>query len=184
MVVVSTFCWPFICCLLWSACSVLLFFKLACNSLFRIWVLFVCVCVCMYIHIYFPWVLSGLNHFPLCILSFQSWWPFFFWWMEIANFNEINLFLITLFCELLKKSLLRLRIWRWFLMLPSMCAQLLQLCATLCYTVDLSRSGSSSMGFFQARILEWVAFACSTHVIIQKFYFYFLHLSCTTYSKL
>ena len=97
-----------------------------------------CLCVCMYIHIYFPWVLSGLNHCPLCILSFQSWWPFFFWRMKIANFNEIYLilvFMITVVCDLLKKSLLRLRMWRWFLMLPSMCAQLLQLCPALC---DLS----------------------------------------------
>ena len=35
-------------------------------------------CLCMCIHIYLSWVLSGLNHFPLCILSFPSWWPIFF----------------------------------------------------------------------------------------------------------
>ena len=89
--------------------------------------------------------------FVACLFNLDG---LFFWWMEIANFHEINLFLvfmITVFCELLKKSLLRLRIWRWFLMLPSMCAQLLQLCPTLCYTVDLSRSGSSVHGIFHGQ---------------------------------
>ena len=37
------------------------------------------------------------------------------------------------------------------------CAQLLQLCKTLCNPVDCSPSGSSIHGILQVRILEWVA---------------------------
>ena len=37
------------------------------------------------------------------------------------------------------------------------CAQLLQLCKTLCNPVDCSPSGSSIRGILRVRILEWVA---------------------------
>ena len=39
-----------------------------------------------------------------------------------------------------------------------MCAQL---CSLLCYTMDCSLPGSSALGIFQARILEWVAISYS-----------------------
>ena len=35
-------------------------------------------------------------------------------------------------------------------------AKFLQLCATLCDSMDCSRPGSSARGILQARILEWV----------------------------
>ena len=38
-----------------------------------------------------------------------------------------------------------------------MCAKLLQLCLTLCNSMDCSPPGSSVHGILQARILEWVA---------------------------
>ena len=38
-----------------------------------------------------------------------------------------------------------------------MCAELLQLCPTLCDPMDCSPPGSSVRGIFQARILEWAA---------------------------
>ena len=37
------------------------------------------------------------------------------------------------------------------------CAKLLQLCPTLCDTMNCSRPGSSVYGILQVRILEWVA---------------------------
>ena len=36
-----------------------------------------------------------------------------------------------------------------------------QLCLTFCYPMDCSLRDSSVHGIFQARILEWVAIACS-----------------------
>ena len=42
-----------------------------------------------------------------------------------------------------------------------MCAQLLQLCLTLCTPMDCSPPGSSVHGISQARILEWVAISSS-----------------------
>ena len=36
-------------------------------------------------------------------------------------------------------------------------AESLQLCPTLCGPMDCSPSGSSVLGIFQARILEWIA---------------------------
>ena len=42
------------------------------------------------------------------------------------------------------------------------CAQLLQLCPTLCDPVDCSLPGSSVCGILQLRILEWVAISFST----------------------
>ena len=42
-----------------------------------------------------------------------------------------------------------------------MCAELLQLCPTLCDPMDCSPPGSSVRGIFQARILEWVAMPSS-----------------------
>ena len=44
---------------------------------------------------------------------------------------------------------------------PSMCAQTLQSCPTLCDPVDCSSPGSSVHGIFQARILEKVAMPSS-----------------------
>ena len=41
------------------------------------------------------------------------------------------------------------------------CAQPLQLCPTLCNSMDSSPSGSSVQGILQARILEWVAVSSS-----------------------
>ena len=41
------------------------------------------------------------------------------------------------------------------------CAELLQLCPTLCDFVDCSLPGSSVHGILQARILEWVAMPSS-----------------------
>ena len=38
-----------------------------------------------------------------------------------------------------------------------MCAQLLQLCPTLCDPIDYSLPGSSVHGIFCARVLEWLA---------------------------
>ena len=38
-----------------------------------------------------------------------------------------------------------------------MCAELLQLCLTLCNPMDCSLPSSSVHGILQARILEWVA---------------------------
>ena len=47
--------------------------------------------------------------------------------------------------------------------MPSfMHATLLQLCLTLCGTIDCSLPGSSVQGILQARILEWVAMPSST----------------------
>ena len=40
-------------------------------------------------------------------------------------------------------------------------AKLLQSCLTLCGPIDGSLLGSSVHGFFQARVLEWVAIAFS-----------------------
>ena len=95
------------------------------------------MCVCIYTSISRESFLDLIIvHFVSCLFNLDG--LFFFWRMKIANFNEIYLilvFMITVVCDLLKKSLLRLRMWRWFLMLPSMCAQLLQLCPALC---DLS----------------------------------------------
>ena len=42
-----------------------------------------------------------------------------------------------------------------------MCANVLQLCVTLCNTMDCNPPGSSVHGVFQARILEWVAMPSS-----------------------
>ena len=42
-----------------------------------------------------------------------------------------------------------------------MCAQSLQLCLTLCDSMDCSPPGSSVHGILQARILEWVAISSS-----------------------
>ena len=42
-----------------------------------------------------------------------------------------------------------------------MCAQLLQLCPTLCNPMDCSPPGSSVHGILQARILEWVVIPSS-----------------------
>ena len=42
-----------------------------------------------------------------------------------------------------------------------LCAQLLQLCSTLCDLMDCSLPGSSVHGTFQPRILEWVAMPSS-----------------------
>ena len=44
-------------------------------------------------------------------------------------------------------------------------AKLLQSCLILCESMDSSSPGSSVHGILQARILEWVAFAFSTHFI-------------------
>ena len=41
-------------------------------------------------------------------------------------------------------------------------AKLLQLCPTLCNSMDCSPSGSSVLGILQARILEWIAISFST----------------------
>ena len=40
-------------------------------------------------------------------------------------------------------------------------AKMLQLCPTLCDSMDCSLSGSSVYGILQARILEWVAISSS-----------------------
>jgi len=45
--------------------------------------------------------------------------------------------------------------------LKSAAAKSLQLCPTLCDPIDSSPLGSSIHGIFQARVLEWVAFAFS-----------------------
>ena len=45
------------------------------------------------------------------------------------------------------------------------CAQLLQLCPTLCDPMDWSLLGCSVHGILQAGILEWVAMSC--HVLLQ-----------------
>ena len=42
-----------------------------------------------------------------------------------------------------------------------LCAKSLQLCPTLCNTMDYSPPGSSVRGILQARILEWVAISFS-----------------------
>ena len=44
------------------------------------------------------------------------------------------------------------------------CAQLLQLCLTLCDRMDCSPPGSSVHGIPQARILEWVAISSSRDI--------------------
>ena len=41
------------------------------------------------------------------------------------------------------------------------CAKLLQLCPTLCDTMDYSPTGYSVHGIFQTRVLEWVAISSS-----------------------
>ena len=41
------------------------------------------------------------------------------------------------------------------------CAKLLQLCLTLCYSMDCCPPGSSVHGILQTRILEWVAMPSS-----------------------
>ena len=46
--------------------------------------------------------------------------------------------------------------------LKSAAAKSLQLCPTLCDPIDSSPLGSSIHGIFQARVLEWVAFAFSS----------------------
>jgi len=43
-------------------------------------------------------------------------------------------------------------------------AKLLQSCLTLLYPMDCSLPGSSAHGIFQARVLEWVAIAFSSHI--------------------
>ena len=42
-------------------------------------------------------------------------------------------------------------------MVVSMCAKLLQLCSTLCESIDYSPPDSYVCGIFLARILEWAA---------------------------
>ena len=42
-------------------------------------------------------------------------------------------------------------------------SEVVQSCTTLCNPMDCSLSGSSIHGIFQARVLEWVAIAFSTH---------------------
>ena len=37
------------------------------------------------------------------------------------------------------------------------CAEMLQSCPALCYSMDCSLPGFSAHGFLQARILEWVS---------------------------
>ena len=49
----------------------------------------------------------------------------------------------------------------WVMLWVLMCAQLLQLCLTLCKSMDCSPPGSSVHGILQARILEWVAIPSS-----------------------
>ena len=41
--------------------------------------------------------------------------------------------------------------------IPAAAAKLLQLCPTLCDTIDGSAPGSSILGILEARTLEWVA---------------------------
>ena len=45
-------------------------------------------------------------------------------------------------------------------------AKSLQSCPTLCDSVDCSLPGSSVLGIFQARVLEWVAIAFSCNCIV------------------
>ena len=63
---------------------------------------------------------------------------------------------------------LSLSAWMWSLanlgfifLLARVCAQLLQLCPTLCDPMDCSPPGSSVQEILQARILEWVAISYS-----------------------
>ena len=46
-------------------------------------------------------------------------------------------------------------------LLMGVCAKSLQLCSTLCNTMDCSPPGSSVCGILQARILEWIAMSTS-----------------------
>ena len=53
-----------------------------------------------------------------------------------------------------EKKLLEVEVYR---LLACVHAKLLQLCPTVCDSMDSSSPGSLSMGILQVRILEWVA---------------------------
>ena len=77
---------------------------------------------------------------------------------------KYNLYGQTFFLVLLKISLLDAKYITFTWVLSSQIyvyAQLLQVCLTLCNTIDCSPPGSSVHGISQAKILEWVAIPSS-----------------------
>ena len=77
---------------------------------------------------------------------------------------KYNLYGQTFFLVLLKISLLDAKYITFTWVLSSQIyvyAQLLQVCLTLCNTIDCSPPGSSVHGISQAKILEWVAISFS-----------------------
>ena len=63
----------------------------------------------------------------------------------------------------------RVRTWQNLAMISAVdAAKLLQLCQTLCDSIDGSPPGSSVPGIRQARLMEWVAIAFSVDMIFDQ----------------
>ena len=124
---------------------------------------------------------SFLNLFGSSL--FSSWWA----WPEVCQscllpFQRTSSWFYWFFSPLKQKSLFDL-FFLWSVLFPSfcwlsvllvhlflifkshvcmcVCAKLLQLCLTLCNSVDHSPPGSSVHGILQASTLEWVATSSS-----------------------
>ena len=117
-----------------------------------------------------PWQFWGIlvRHFIEC----PSIWVYLIFLMMILEKGrpqKWNVILTTSHLDMMSALLmwwLALITWpRWYLWgffcVACMCANLLQLCPTLCYTMDCSPPGSSVHGIFQERILEWVSMPSS-----------------------
>ena len=93
------------------------------------------------------WPASHLSLLP------AAWRPLPHFLFPLTDPENLRLFLITFcFSVLFTCSFLKFCFPK-----CCCCAQLLQLCPTLCSPMDYSPPGSSVHGILQARILEWVA---------------------------
>ena len=72
--------------------------------------------------------------------------------LKIFSYIIVSLFLLIIFFLLHNHFQLPVRMW----------SEVVQLCPTLCDPMDCSPPGSSVLGYFQARILEWVAMLSSS----------------------
>ena len=88
-------------------------------------------------HFSYNYELSLLNSYRL------HEWPVSYLLCYACSFRGIDPLVVTFMC-----------VW---LLIAHLCARSLQLCPTLCDTMDCSPPGSSVHGILQARILEWVA---------------------------
>ena len=102
------------------------------------------------------WPASHLSLLP------AAWRPLPHFLFPLTDPENLRLFLITFcFSVLFTCSFLKFCFPK-----CCCCAQLLQLCPTLCSPMDYSPPGSSVHGILQARILEWIAMPCSRGIFL------------------